>query len=127
MNDRVSFPARPMPDARRHGGNKDDNSNALDATVRLPVVHSGGLLGLGDVHASMDDGEISGTGIEIRETALVRVELVMGVASARSVTENAHSIVTYGTAQFCHPCPGTEIARMSFPKLSSNPTTFAFV
>ena len=30
-----------------------------------------------------------------------------------------------GIAQFCHPCPGTVIARMSFPKLPSNPTAFA--
>ncbi len=113
MNERVTFPARPMfgvigvaPEsgaistlaAGRHGGNMDDNSNCAGATVHLAVLHPGGLLGIGDVHASMGDGEISGTGIEIGGTALIRVELVKGVASARPITESQHSIVTHATA-----------------------------
>jgi len=182
MNEHVSFPARPMFGvlgvapasgaistlaAGRHGGNMDDNANAIGATVHLPVFQSGGLLAIGDMHASMGDGEISGTGVEIGGTALLKIDLIKGKSGGWPITENATSIVTHGTAegditeamriaceeaakllvdeweftpedafmflsvagdlgiaQFCHPCPGTVIARMSFPKLSSNPRPF---
>jgi amidase len=57
MNERVSFPVRPMfgvigvaPEsgdistflADRHGGNMDDHKNGIGATVHLPVFQSGG-------------------------------------------------------------------------------------
>jgi len=182
MNDRVSFPARPMFGvlgvapasggvstlaAGRHGGNMDDNSNAAGATVHLPVFQPGGLLAIGDMHASMGDGEISGTGIEIGGTAIIKVDLVKAKAGGWPITETPDRIVTHGTAegditealriaceeaakllvdewgfgvedafmflsvagdlgiaQSCHPCPGTVVARMSIPKLASNPGPF---
>ena len=79
MNDRVNFPLNPMigvigvaPEfgeiptmpAGKHGGNLDNNLNGIGATVHLPVKHEGALLAIGDMHASMGDGEICGTGIE---------------------------------------------------------------
>jgi amidase len=182
MNDRVSFPTRPMfgvigvsPEAGdvstfyadRHGGNMDDHVNGIGATVHLPVFQSGGQLAIGDMHASMGDGEISGTGVEIGGTALIKVDLVKGKTGGWPITETADAFYTHGTspasiedalliaceeaskllvdewgftpedafmflsvagdlgiAQYCHPSPGSVIARMRVPKLASNPTPF---
>jgi len=113
MNDAVSFLARPMfgvigvsPasgsistfDAGKHGGNLDDHCNGIGATVHLPVFQPGGQLAIGDMHASMGDGEISGTGVEIGGTGLIRVDLVKGSYSEWPITETADSFYTHGTS-----------------------------
>ncbi len=182
MNDKVSFPARPMFGvigvspasgdistflADRHGGNMDDHVNGIGATVHLPVFQSGGQLAIGDMHAAMGDGEICGTGVEIGGIGVVKVDVIKGKAGGWPITETADSFYTHGTssasveealkvaceeasrllvdewgftpedafmflsvagdlglAQCCHPCPGSVIARMRIPKLSSNPKPF---
>ena len=75
--DKVKLPARPMvgvlgtapadgtiytahPGAQ--GSNMDFNANTVGATVYLPVHVPGGLLGIGDLHASMGDGEVASAG-----------------------------------------------------------------
>ncbi len=113
MNERVTFPAKPMYGvigvspaagdietfaAGRHGGNLDDRMNATGATVHLPVFQSGAQLAIGDMHASMGDGEISGTGVEIGGTGLIRVDLIKNKASRWPVTETADSFYTHGTS-----------------------------
>ncbi len=182
MNDRVKFRARPMfgvigvspasgdihtLQAGRHGGNMDNNDHGIGATIHLPVFQSGGQLAIGDMHASMGDGEISGTGVEIGGLGIVRVDLVKGVSGRWPVTETADSIITHATAdgditealqlaceeaarllvdhwdftpedafiflsvagdlgiaQYCHPCPGTVIAKMRIPKIAAVPRAF---
>ena len=42
-----------------HGGNLDDHMNGIGATLHIPVFQPGALLAIGDMHASMGDGEIS--------------------------------------------------------------------
>jgi len=113
MNEHISFPSSPMlgvigvaPEtgeiatmpAGKHGGNLDNNLNGVGSTVHLPVQHKGALLGLGDMHASMGDGEICGTGIEIAGDVLISVQLVKGVATDYPVTENASHWTTHGVA-----------------------------
>jgi amidase len=113
MNDHVQFPMRPMfgvigvsPesgdistfDSGRHGGNMDDYTNGIGATVHLPVYQSGGQLAIGDMHASMGDGEICGTGVEIGGTGLIKVDLIKGKRSGWPITETADSFITHGTS-----------------------------
>ncbi len=182
MNDRVSWPQRPMfgvigvapaegsiPTfkAGTHGGNLDNNMNGIGATVHLPVFQPGGQLAIGDMHASMGDGEISGTGVEIGGTAIIKVDLIKGKSGTWPVTETADSWITHGTtdgdidqalqnaceeaakllvdewgftiedafiflsvagdlglAQYCHPSPGTVIAKMRVPKTAATPHPF---
>ncbi|MET3618347.1 amidase [Peptoniphilus olsenii] len=62
--------------AGKHGGNLDSKKIVKGARVYLPVKHVGGLLQMGDLHASMGDGEISGTGIEVSGEVVVRVNLI---------------------------------------------------
>ncbi len=90
FNDRIKFPARPMigvigtaPASGSignlhpgpHGGNMDNNDVRVGAKVHLPVFVPGALLAIGDVHASMGDGEISVTGLEACGEVRVRVDL----------------------------------------------------
>ncbi len=111
MNERVTFPSSPMlgvigvaPEtgemptmpAGKHGGNLDNNLNGIGATIHLPVKHPGALLGIGDMHASMGDGEICGTGIEIEGDVLISLQLIKGVGTEYPVTENSDSWVTHG-------------------------------
>lgn len=182
MNDHVSFPARPMfgvigvsPEsgdvstffADRHGGNMDDHVNGIGATVHLPVFQSGAQLAIGDMHASMGDGEISGTGVEIGGTGVIKVDVIKAKRGGWPITETTDAFYTHGTssgdldealqhaceeaskllvdewgfsredafmflsvagdlgiAQYCHPSPGSVIARMRVPKLASNPHPF---
>ena len=182
MNEKVSFPTRPMfgvvgvapasgviPTflADRHGGNMDDHQNGIGATLHMPVFQSGGMLAIGDMHASMGDGEISGTGVEIGGTATIKVDLIKGKQGGWPITEDAEAWYTHGTtadsidgalksaceeaakllvdqwgftiedafiflsvagdlgiAQYCHPSPGSVIARMRVPKISACPTPF---
>ena len=178
----VTFPKRPMfgvigvapasgeiPTfaADRHGGNMDDNQNGIGATIHLPVFQPGGQLAIGDMHASMGDGEISGTGVEIGGTGIIKVDLIKGKAAGWPVTETKDSWITHGTtadsidgalknaveeaakllvdewgftmedafiflsvagdlgiAQYCHPSPGSVIAKMRVPKISRAPKPF---
>ena len=56
-----------------HGGNMDNNIVRPGATIFLPVFVEGGLLGIGDVHSAMGDGEVFGQGVEICAEADVMV------------------------------------------------------
>ena len=58
------------------GGNMDCSVITAGSTVYLPVEVDGGLLQMGDIHASMGDGELTGTGIEVQGDITVRVTLI---------------------------------------------------
>jgi amidase len=79
FNDKVRLPIKPMigvigvapqgepvpngtPDA--HGGNMDCTLIGAGCTVYLPVNTEGALLGMGDMHSVMGDGEIVVCGLE---------------------------------------------------------------
>ena len=114
MNEKVSFPINPMlgvigvapatgsiltMPAGKHGGNLDNNMNKIGSTIYLPVKHPGALLGIGDMHASMGDGEICGTGVEIGGDVLIEVNLIKSITTDFPVTETADSWITHGVAE----------------------------
>jgi amidase len=113
MNDRVSFPARPMVGvvgvatdgdtlsnglAGRHGGNLDDHLHGKGAKIFFPVRQPGGMFAVGDMHASMGDGEICFTGVEIAGEVTIRVGLLKGKQGTWPVTELGDRWVVHGTA-----------------------------
>ncbi len=113
MNERVSFPARPMVGvigvatdgeeisnglAGRHGGNLDDHHHGRGATVYLPVRRPGGMFAVGDMHASMGDGEICFTGVEIAGEVDVRFGVLKGKQATWPVTELADRWLPHATA-----------------------------
>jgi amidase len=91
--DGVIYTAEPGP----QGSNIDINAIAVGARVHLPVHVPGALLAIGDVHASMGDGEVSGTGVEIAGEVTLRVDLVPGAAPARPWIETAEAWITTGS------------------------------
>jgi amidase len=113
MNDRVSFPARPMMGvigvatggdeigngwAGRHGGNLDNHLHGPGARVYLPVRQPGGMFAVGDMHASMGDGEVCFTGVEIAGEVTIRFELLKGKQGRWPVTELGDRWLAHGTA-----------------------------
>jgi amidase len=61
-----------------HGGNLDTKEIRPGSKVYLPVFHPGALLALGDVHALMGDGEVSGTAVETSAEVKIRVDVIKG-------------------------------------------------
>ena len=111
FNERLSFKARPMVgvigvapagDAvltyypGSHGGNMDINACRVGSTVYLPVRAPGALLCIGDVHASMGDGELTGGGLDINAEVTVKTGLHRGLRWERPVVETTDSWCTFG-------------------------------
>jgi amidase len=69
------------------GGNMDSRKIRKGATVWFPVRVPGALLEMGDLHATMGDGEVVGTGIEIEGEIIVRVRLLKKFKLNWPVTE----------------------------------------
>jgi amidase len=69
-------PASSLHYSPDHGGNLDCPEVRPGATVFLPVNVPGALLSLGDVHALMGDGEITGTALETSADVTIKVSVV---------------------------------------------------
>lgn len=111
FSDKIHFPIRPMVGvigtapqgegrdtglAGPHGGNMDNRYITTGATVHLPVSVPGALLGIGDVHASMGDGEITMIGLEICAEVTVRIHLCKNTPVSRPWIETPDCWVTTG-------------------------------
>jgi amidase len=113
MNEHVRFPAQPMVGvvgvatdgetlsnglAGRHGGNLDDHLHGKGARMYFPVRQPGGMFAVGDMHASMGDGEICFTGVEIAGEVDIRFDVLKGKQGTWPVTELADRWVPHATA-----------------------------
>jgi len=59
-----------------NGGNMDNSSITIGSTVYLPVLREGAGLAIGDLHASMGDGETTGCGIETNGIVKIKVTVI---------------------------------------------------
>jgi amidase len=113
MDERVSFPAKPMVGvvgvatagdelatglAGPHGGNLDDHWHGAGARIFFPVRQPGGIFAVGDMHAAMGDGEICFTGVEIAGEVDIRFDLLKGKQARWPVTEMDDRWVPHATA-----------------------------
>jgi amidase len=89
-------PVSSHPCAWNHGGNMDYNSIRAGSTVYIRAQKAGGYLSLGDVHARMGDGELTGTGIEIDGIITLKVDRVPGYPTGGPVVETADQYFTCG-------------------------------
>ena len=80
------------------GGNMDYNQMGEGVTLYLPVYHPGALLTMGDAHAAMGDGELTGSALETSVDVEFTVDLIPGFASAGPRLENADYIMAMGVA-----------------------------
>lgn len=112
FSDQVQFPVRPMvgvigtaPAGEEistglvgpHGGNMDNNEVRVGAKVHLPVFVDGAMLGIGDVHARMGDGEVSMVGFEACAEVTTQIALLKSRPIKRPFIETADGrLVTTG-------------------------------
>jgi amidase len=82
-----------------HGGNMDYPGFVTGVTVYFPVFVPGGLLHVGDGHATQGDGEIVGTGIEISMDVQFTVRVIKGKRIRWPRGENAEFIFAVGNAR----------------------------
>lgn len=79
-----------------HGGNLDNRFVSTGARVYLPVRQPGALLALGDVHAAMGDGELTGSGLEVAATVVVTVDVLEGRQAEWPIVETADAWYVHG-------------------------------
>jgi amidase len=82
-----------------HGGNMDTRIIGEGATVHFPVFVPGALLAAGDLHAAMGDGEICGTGVEIRGTIDLTVKVRRDLSLHEPVVETADVVAAIASAE----------------------------
>lgn len=85
-------------DLGNFGGNLDYNQNGEGTTLYFPVFHPGGLFVLGDAHAAMGDGELTGSALETSMDVEFTVDLIKGYASAAPRAETSDYLMSFGIA-----------------------------
>jgi amidase len=128
FNDRVRLPIKPMigvvgvapqgepvpngtPDA--HGGNMDCTLIGAGCTVYLPVNAEGALLGMGDMHAVMGDGEIVVCGLEIPGEATFHTRVLKETPLPTPFLETADLVATVHSALTIDEATDGAIHRMA--------------
>ncbi|MBM3739452.1 MAG: hypothetical protein FJW39_27095 [Acidobacteria bacterium] len=78
------------------GGNLDCNSVRAGSTVYIRAQRYGGMLTLGDAHAYMSDGELTGTGVEIDMTVTIKADKAPDLPNGGVVVETPDMWYTTG-------------------------------
>lgn len=82
-----------------HGGNLDTTRMTEGSILYLPVNVEGALLALGDLHATMGDGEIMGAGLEIAGEVTVKVEVLKDFILPLPLIETDDLWITLGSRE----------------------------
>lgn len=89
------------------GGNLDNWRTGPGSRIFLPVQVAGGLLSLGDPHASQGDSELCGTAIECSMTAMVQIMLHPAGSAAAPLRDLDYPLIETDTewviVGFSHP------------------------
>jgi len=96
-----------------HGGNMDCKLIRPGARVYLPVYVPGALLGLGDVHALMGDGEVVICGVEVPAEVTVRVEVLKEAKLPLPFLENEEIVAAIYSARTLDEAASGAVHRMA--------------
>jgi amidase len=80
------------------GGNLDYNDNVEGTTLYFPIFHPGALLGMGDAHGAMGDGEVVGTGLETSVDVTFTVDVIRGYATPQVRAETKDYLISFGVS-----------------------------
>jgi acetamidase/formamidase len=80
------------------GGNMDYNDNVEGTTLYFPVFHPGALLGMGDGHAAMGDGELTGSALETSMDVDFSVDVIKGESSGQVRAETKDYLIAFGVS-----------------------------
>lgn len=95
-----------------HGGNLDIIEVCPGNTIYLPVFVPGAYLYLGDAHAAMGHGELSGSGLEMPAESVLTVNLVKGKSIGWPRIESADEIMAIASG-----CPMERASVQAFANL----------
>ncbi|MCL2775749.1 MAG: acetamidase/formamidase family protein [Oscillospiraceae bacterium] len=131
-NDGKIFPANPMigvigvavsadsdgeyfsTEAGDYGGNMDNNGIKAGAKVHLPVFAEGALLGIGDVHGAMGDGEIFDQGMEMCADVDITVRVRKDMKINRPLVISNDIISTTATASTIEEASALAVSDMRY-------------
>jgi amidase len=82
-----------------HGGNLDTTDICPGSRLFLPVFVEGALFSVGDVHATMGDGEVCGTGVECGAEVTIKLELLKDFPISRPRIETPAEIMSVASAE----------------------------
>lgn len=118
FSNKIKFPIRPMIGAMgvipksgvgysalpgAYGGNLDHNDIKVGSIVYFPIFVDGAGFGLGDVHASMGDGELSSGAIDICAEVKVKIEVLKRKYEIkRPIIENEKEFIVTSNAPNFH-------------------------
>jgi amidase len=94
------------------GGNMDSSEVSVGNILYLPVNVAGALLFMGDGHAAMGDGEVSGSAIEVPLRVRLQVEVIKHKATKWPRFENENEIMAAGIYR-----PLDDCLRIAFTEL----------
>jgi acetamidase/formamidase len=80
------------------GGNLDYNDVVEGTTLYFPVSHAGALFGIGDAHAAMGDGELTGAALETSADMEFTVDVIKGEQSQQVRGETKDYLISFGVA-----------------------------
>jgi acetamidase/formamidase len=83
-------------DLGAYGGNLDYNDNVEGTTLYFPVTHTGALFGIGDAHAAMGDGEVTGSALETSADVEFTVDLIEGEQTPQVRAETKDYLISFG-------------------------------
>lgn len=95
-----------------YGGNMDLPDVGIGAVIYLPVNIAGGLLYLGDCHATQGDGELCGVALEHPTVTTVQIDLIKGWTIGTPRLETQDFIMSIGSTR-----PMEDAARMAYRDL----------
>ena len=101
-------------EAGDHGGNMDNNAITSGVKVYMPVFAEGALLGLGDVHAVMGDGEVFGQGVEICADIDITVNLIKDMKINRPLVISDEVISAAASAETIEKASDLTVSDMRF-------------
>lgn len=78
----------PTGTSGKHGGNLNTRFITQGASVILPVEFTGALFGVGDLHATMGDGEVCVAACEVPGTVELEFEVIKGMAPLWPVVDH---------------------------------------
>lgn len=113
LGDKVHLPARAMIgtigvaptkaittlSSGPHGGNLDTTDIRVGSKLFLPVLVEGALFGVGDVHATMGDGEVCGAGVECGADVTIKLDLLKDYPIQRPRIETSLEIMSVASAE----------------------------
>lgn len=95
-----------------HGGNLDCTEVTEGSILYFSVNTEGALLSLGDMHATMGDGEIMGSGLEIAGEAELEIEVLKDSTYKLPLIETEEKWITLGSRQSMEDASNVAINNM---------------